>query len=65
MLVLSRRERESVYIGEGPDRIEVYVSEIRGNRVRLGITAPADMRITWSGGPGPKDGKETPRDGRM
>ena len=61
MLVLSRKSGESIYIGEGHDQIEVYVSEIRGNRVRLGITAPADMRITIS----KPNGKETPRDGRM
>jgi carbon storage regulator len=60
MLVLSRRERDRIYIGEGPDRIEIYVAEIRGNRVRLGITAPADMRITLS----KPNGKETPRDDR-
>jgi len=45
MLVLSRYERESIYIGDGPARIEVYVAEIQRNRVRLGITAPAETRI--------------------
>ena len=67
MLVLSRRERESVYIGEGPDRIEVCVAEIQKGRVLLGITAPAETRISRSGGPGTKtdttkfaDGEDEP-----
>lgn len=54
MLVLSRRELESVYIGEGDDSIEVYVAEIKKGRVRLGITAPGEMRISRSGGNVPK-----------
>lgn len=57
MLVLSRHERESVYIGEGPDRIEIYVAEISRGKVRLAITAPAKMRISRSGGPGTDDPK--------
>lgn len=42
MLVLSRKTTESL-VFPGQD-IEVAVLEIRGDRVRLGITAPGDVR---------------------
>ena len=42
MLVLSRKEKEAIRIGEN---IEVIVSEIQGGRVRLAISAPADVTI--------------------
>lgn len=42
MLVLSRKIGESICID---DAIEVSVLEIRGNRVRLGITAPRGISI--------------------
>jgi len=40
MLVLTRRIDEAVKIGND---IEVKVLEIRGNRIRLGFTAPSDV----------------------
>src|SRR5262249_20599406 len=42
MLVLSRRVGEEVIIGEG---IRVTVLAVRGERIRLGITAPASVRV--------------------
>lgn len=42
MLVLSRRNNESLKIG---DNIEVVVQRISGNRVVLGIKAPRETRI--------------------
>jgi carbon storage regulator len=42
MLVLSRRVGESIIIG---DNIEVKVLKIDGNAVKIGIIAPADVRI--------------------
>lgn len=42
MLVLTRRLLESVVIG---DDIEVFILEIRGDRVRLGIRAPKDVPV--------------------
>jgi carbon storage regulator len=42
MLVLSRRTREELYIG---DDVIVTVLEIRGNKVRLGISAPPHVRV--------------------
>ena len=42
MLVLSRYEDEVIKIG---DDIEVMVVEVRGDRVRLGFTAPPEIKI--------------------
>ena len=42
MLVLSRKQNEAVRIG---DSIEVVVSQIRRNRVRLAISAPASVAV--------------------
>ena len=42
MLVLSRKEGEKLVIG---DNITVVVSRVAGNRVTLGIEAPAEVRI--------------------
>ena len=45
MLTLTRKPEETIVIGEGPERIEVTVREIRRNQVRLGIMAPDNVRI--------------------
>lgn len=45
MLVLSRRASESIQIGE---RITVSVVRIEGDRVRIGITAPIEVRVVRS-----------------
>lgn len=42
MLVLTRKKNQSVMFG---DEIEVQVLEIKGEQVRLGIQAPAHVRI--------------------
>lgn len=42
MLVLSRKEGEKLLIG---DNITLVVSKISGNRVTVGIEAPADVKI--------------------
>jgi carbon storage regulator len=42
MLVLTRKVGEEIFIG---DRICIKVMEISGTKVRLGIDAPADLRI--------------------
>lgn len=42
MLVLTRKLLESVVIG---DDIEVFILEIKGDRVRLGIKAPRDVPV--------------------
>ena len=42
MLVLSRQINESIMIG---DSIEVTVVDIKGDKVRVGITAPRDITV--------------------
>ena len=42
MLVLSRQKNESIMIG---DDIEITVVDVRGDKVRLGITAPKDISV--------------------
>ena len=42
MLVLSRQKDESIVIG---DDIEITVVDIRGDKVRLGIAAPAEIPV--------------------
>ncbi len=44
MLVLSRRVGERIVIGDDAD-IQITVVSIRGNHVRLGITAPKSLRV--------------------
>lgn len=43
MLVLTRETHQSIIIAEG--EIEIEILEIRGNRCRVGITAPKDIPI--------------------
>lgn len=42
MLVLSRKKDERIIIG---DNITVMVIEIRGDKVRLGIECPKEIRV--------------------
>jgi carbon storage regulator len=42
MLILSRRPGESLAIG---DEITITVVGINGNQIRLGITAPREVRV--------------------
>jgi carbon storage regulator len=42
MLVLSRRVKQEIMIG---DNISVMVIEIRGDKVRLGVQAPANIPV--------------------
>ena len=45
MLVLTRREGQSIQIG---DDVEVFLVEVRGDDVRLGFRAAPDMAIDRS-----------------
>ena len=42
MLVLSRRKDESIMIGE---EVEIKIIDVRGNKIRLGITAPKSVSV--------------------
>ena len=42
MLVLSRKKDESIIIG---DEVEVMIVDVRGDKVRLGITAPKHIPV--------------------
>ncbi len=42
MLVLSRQKDESIIIG---DDVEVTIVDVRGDKVRLGITAPKEIPV--------------------
>lgn len=42
MLVLSRQKDQTIMIG---DKIEITVVDIRGDKVRLGITAPPKIPV--------------------
>ena len=42
MLVLTRKVGESITIG---DEIKIYVMEIKGRQVRLGVQAPKDTVV--------------------
>ena len=43
MLILTRKKGESVKIGE---KIEIFITEVKGDKVRIGISAPENMKIT-------------------
>jgi len=42
MLVLSRKKGESIWLG---DEIEITISEIKGDQVRIAINAPKNVTI--------------------
>ena len=42
MLVLSRQRDESIMIG---DDVEIIIVDVRGDKVRLGITAPKTIPV--------------------
>jgi carbon storage regulator len=64
MLVLTRKPGEQVVIGNG---ITVTVVEVTGNKVRVGIDAPDQVRILrgelvcWQEGPAACEGQRTRR----
>jgi len=42
MLVLTRKPGQSLYIG---DNVKITMMEIRGNQIRIGVDAPASVRV--------------------
>lgn len=45
MLILSRKAKEEILVGEGNQEIRIRVIDIRRGRVRLGVEAPAELPI--------------------
>jgi carbon storage regulator len=45
MLVLSRQKDESIVVGDGDDQVEITIVDVRGDKVRLGITAPRHVSV--------------------
>jgi carbon storage regulator len=42
MLVLSRQKDQSIMVG---DNVEITIVDVRGDKVRLGITAPKEIPV--------------------
>lgn len=42
MLILSRMKGESIMVG---DTVEVFVVDVRGDKVRIGINAPSNVEV--------------------
>ncbi len=42
MLVLARKLNESIFVG---DSVQISIIEIKGDQVKLGITAPASVKV--------------------
>ena len=42
MLILTRKDNESLFIG---DEIEITVLGVKGNQVRIGINAPKNLDV--------------------
>jgi carbon storage regulator len=42
MLILTRKQNESIIIGNS---IEVVVTRVSGNKVRIGVAAPRDVAV--------------------
>jgi len=45
MLVLSRKLDQSIVIGDGEDAIKITVIDIRGDKIKLGISARPEVAV--------------------
>ena len=45
MLVLSRHKGETIIIGNEPDLVRITVVDIKGDRTRIGISAPEKIPV--------------------
>lgn len=45
MLVLTRKAKQQIKIGEGDNAVVLTVVNVKGKAVKLGIHAPRDIRV--------------------
>lgn len=45
MLVLTRKQGESIIIGDGDNKTTLTVLGVKGNQVRIGVEAPKDVAV--------------------
>jgi carbon storage regulator len=45
MLVLSRKRNEKIIIGEGANQVRLVITNIKGDKVRIGLEAAASVPI--------------------
>lgn len=45
MLVLTRKVGQQIIVGQGADAVTITVVALRGQHVRLGVTAPRQMTV--------------------
>lgn len=45
MLILTRRVEETICIGEGESAVTITVLGVKGNQVRIGVTAPKSVPV--------------------
>lgn len=45
MLVVNRKRKESIIIGDGPNKIVVTIIDWRASGVRVGVQAPDDVAV--------------------
>lgn len=45
MLILSRKKNESIILTLGGVRVEITIVELRGDKARVGVTAPDDVTV--------------------
>lgn len=45
MLVLCRREKETIIVGDGPTKITIAVTKLEDGKVHIGIDAPRNVVI--------------------
>jgi carbon storage regulator len=60
MLVLTRKQGEEIIL---PDQgVTICLTEVRGNRARIGVTAPNHIRVyrreAWDRKPSPRNGEQ-------
>jgi len=45
MLALTRKTGEVIVIGDGPNKIEIMIVHVSGDKVRVAIDAPRDVSV--------------------